>query len=795
MKGIKHAHALSMTLLFCFISFPVFSPAQDIGLKQPDPVYYSMKRDELLNCVKTQIQTFPIPWIAACAREGTIIYKDASLKGKGFKAAYLQRFEVLDKNGEKLKLKELDKPKPGTGWTSMKNLIYLPRAIKDERTSVYQKIVFTHIEEHLDPREIGDITFYKGPGSNKPGNIFETRAIGTLRIAYVYAWENNDYEDSQSVLIGNYPSIESVSRDENAFKKTLYGWCNTTKLFPWNSRMALIPKKDKNIRAYIFTNGPGLENFFNDAGPLSVPEPAALLTFDSYKMWEDSKWPFFLNEKLNSSSLDYVRLVCQVDARYANISGIPIETLKKELEVMKGNGQDIDVMFLLDATKSMQPYIEAVAMIADEVMERLKDNSSINPDHLRFGAAVYRDYVDGEKKFEIEPLTNDLSAIKNRLNAWARCADSSPEDTGEAAWPEALFNGINQVIDRSGYGMHKSRILIVIGDAGNHSRGQDSHTGESIAQRLAKERLNCIIVKVDHPLIGGEKEKQAMELFKTDMENIQDHYKVYFNNEAIKNNVTFTESDLQKLFILDLDRVIEPSVLKSQLLKEHSRRISDSVDAILENYQRLIEGEKIAAVPENGIIADPITPISSWAVGMYINPIVFENLKVRFGNDFPRVLDELRQKRAYIMKIGYAVEKDTRSRLNQFKNAYLFRKSEINKIIYDLATTLELLKPLKVNALWKELTERVYGEEYDPKRTFNEYAQMNDGITYKELSTLFDKTQDQINNLDYKEFEKIAEKIAAVKERLEDILIDQASERLFGPFDDPYVWLYEDELP
>ncbi|MCU0288025.1 MAG: hypothetical protein MUF15_16730, partial [Acidobacteria bacterium] len=294
--------------------------------------------------------------------------------------------------------------------------------------------------------------------------------------------------------------------------------------------------------------------------------------------------------------------------------------------------------------------------------------------------------------------------------------------------------------------------------------------------------------------IGGVDEKQAMALFKNDMESIQKYYKLFFNDEGIKYNVTFTESDLQKSFVLDFDHVVEPSVLKAQLLKEHSRRISDSVDAILENYQRLIEGDKIITGPLKGI-KQSARSFSSEKGGMYINPIVFENLKTRFGDDFPKVLDELRQKRAYLMKFGYSVEKDPRDKLNQFKNVYLFRKSEINKIKYDLDTTLALLKPRKLNALWKELVERVYGEEYDPQRTLNEYAHMNDGITYKELSILFDKTQDQINSLTYNEFGQIEEKILKVKTRLEDIINDKSNERLFGPADDPYVWLYEDELP
>lgn len=452
------------------------------GLKLPNPVYYGLRRDELRKCAKTQISTLARSWVAACAREGTVIYQDASLTVDGFQAAYLQRFEVLDKTGDKLKLRELGKPYPSTGWASMMNLIYLPRALRDERTSVYQKVVFTNtnIEEQPEP---GDITFYKSPGSNDRENTHEKRWPGTLRFAYVYAWENTGYEDSQWVLVGNSPAITSVWKDENAFIKVVYGWCKTTGVFSWDSRTALVPNREKNARAYIFKSDRGLINFYGKAGANSVPDTAELLIPDSYKVWKDGSRPFFPESKFYNPRQDYIRLACPVDA------------------------------------------------------------------------------------------------------------------------------------------------------------GQDDAPG------------------------------------------------------------------------------------------------------------------------------------------------------------FSRERDEKGKERAYIMKFGFAVEKDPRfSTFNQFKGVYLFRRSEIDKIREDLETTLELLKPREINILCKKLVEWVYLEEYDPGKTFNEYAKLNDGITYKGLSVLFDKTQAQIDKLDPGEFDKIEEKITAVRARLEAIINDQ-SDRFFGPSDDPYIWLFEEELP
>jgi len=325
-------------------------------------------------------------------------------------------------------------------------------------------VLFTNSADKPGPGESGDITFYKSPGPDNRENIQDKQAPGTLRIAYVYAWEHNDYEDSQWVLVGGSPTIKSAAQEESAFIKTVYGWCQTSRVFSWNSGTALVPNRENNARAYIFKSDRGLMNFYGKAGANSVPGTADLLIPDSYKMWKDSRWPFLLERRFYNRQQDYIKLICQVDAG--------------------------------------------------------------------------------------------------------------------------------------------------------------------------------------------------------------------------------------------------------------------------------------------------------------------------------------------IMKPGYAVEKDPRfSAVNQFKEVYLFKRSEIDKIKQDLETTLEVLKPRKINTLCKELVEWVYVEEYDPGKTFNEYALMNDGITYKKLAILFDNTQDRIDKLAPGQFDEIEAKITAVKARLENIIADQTGARFFGPTADPYIWLYEEELP
>lgn len=757
-------------------------------LRAPDPFYYNLNRAKLLHTPANKVRTVPIRWVMAAVRENAPIYRKRDFTKLTFKTKFLQRFVVLDKFGEILQVRELDKKKGRIGWVNMRDMIYLPRALKDTRTSVHQKVVFTHLEDKLVPGKIGDVTFYKSPGAS---HKLETRAIGTLRIAYVYDWQKNSYDDSEYVLVGNYPYVEGYFMDERAFEKTVYGWCRTSRVFPWNSRIALIPNEQKKIPPYIFRNGPTLIEFYE--GGNSRPNPIDLLTSDSKSMWKLSGWPFFLEGKLKLGNGEFLRLVCQVGAQFVGISGLNLGELNKEIEFLKSNIKNLDVVFLIDATKSMDDYIEAVAAIVQNVMKQLENNSNINSERLRIGAAVYRDYVDGPKKFEIEPLTRDISIIKNRLSNWAFNAHSNADDKGDAAYPEALFNGIAESVEYSGFRRYNAKYLIVIGDAGNHSRGRDTYTRASIGKFLGEQRVNCIMVKVNHPSAGGEAEVEAMRLFRKDAVGIRDSYIQYYIEMGSKFDYNhYTAENVVKFF--KIDEVDQPSMLEERLMEQYSRQISSTVDRMLDDYQRLTEGSSI--VPQR--IEEVKNGVSPFPKGYrsLINPIVFDSLRERFKADFPAILEELRQKRAYIMQLGYAKEFDPQNnKTPQFKNVYLFRKGELGQMHQVLTRTLNRLNSGVLKNLWQEMVESVYGEKYEPRKTFNDYVKMHDGITYKNLSALFNKTQEEVSRLTPREFEEIIRKISSVKIRLENLLNDEKNERYFGPFDDPYIWLNEDEMP
>jgi hypothetical protein len=134
-----------------------------------------------------------------------------------------------------------------------------------------------------------------------------------------------------------------------------------------------------------------------------------------------------------------------------------------------------------------------------------------------------------------------------------------------------------------------------------------------------------------------------------------------------------------------------------------------------------------------------------WSLFIQLNPKRFVE---ETGDTIENHSDDLKKEsvrkmtrnRAYVLTSGYILEKDPRSpTIDQFKNVFLFRRSEIRQVCRNLESILAVLNKKGFENLWKEFIERAYGEEYDPTRTLNDYAEMRGDITYKNLSELYSR--------------------------------------------------------
>ena len=165
---------------------------------------------------------------------------------------------------------------------------------------------------------------------------------------------------------------------------------------------------------------------------------------------------------------------------------ISIAKMKKLLEELKLRRNNINILFVLDATSSMSRYYPAVQRGIQNIV---KANKSKFNKSIKFAVSVYRDYEDGAKDHEFQPLTNNPDRIYDFL---------SKVETRSVAQSvhESVYNGILEGLKKSGMNSNESNIVILIGDAGNHRNDKKGHNTKLVSRQLARLNANFIAFQV-----------------------------------------------------------------------------------------------------------------------------------------------------------------------------------------------------------------------------------------------------------------------------------------------------------
>lgn len=119
----------------------------------------------------------------------------------------------------------------------------------------------------------------------------------------------------------------------------------------------------------------------------------------------------------------------------------------------------LDVVFVIDSTGSMDPYIEEVKRKITEIINRVTNNEYLEPD-LRVGVVVYGDHPPEDTILtEYFPLSNDVEEIKKYIKKLPR--------TGGGDRPEAVADGIFEALNMN-WRKHAHKVIILIGDSPPH---------------------------------------------------------------------------------------------------------------------------------------------------------------------------------------------------------------------------------------------------------------------------------------------------------------------------------------
>lgn len=144
-------------------------------------------------------------------------------------------------------------------------------------------------------------------------------------------------------------------------------------------------------------------------------------------------------------------------------------------EVDQGAGLEsllIDVVFVMDTTRSMQPYID---MTRDAVRRMVETTGDRLKDRVKFGLVGYRDSVTAVPAVEYTSrnFTPELVDAGSLIEVLTNDAKATP--SGSLDYAEEVFAGVDAGL-RSKWRPGALRFVILIGDASAHTRGHQQNT-------------------------------------------------------------------------------------------------------------------------------------------------------------------------------------------------------------------------------------------------------------------------------------------------------------------------------
>jgi len=172
----------------------------------------------------------------------------------------------------------------------------------------------------------------------------------------------------------------------------------------------------------------------------------------------------------------------------------------------------MDVVFVMDLTASMGPFVQATLEAMRNLAGRLE--SSGRADSFRFGLWGYKDskpdqdFGNGRVTKNFTPALQERSDFVRTLQG-VRVSSNSAGD-----WPESVFDGVNNAIKDTNWTPNALRLIVLVGDASGHPLSNQaknpSRLDEGSVRALATQN-NCYIlplyIKANSPAARDDADK------------------------------------------------------------------------------------------------------------------------------------------------------------------------------------------------------------------------------------------------------------------------------------------------
>ncbi len=389
------------------------------------------------------------------------------------------------------------------GWVHKNDVLLWRSAMVNPETNIQLKGMILNTTKALEARmrDYRRIQAFKDPDL-RHATDYEARLF---EIFYIYQYSL----DGESVLLGREPFFRQIPSSD-ADQRSIVGWVDLNRVMEWDHRVAVEPnysadavneRRSKNIRTSVFSPNPGdspgecAEGFMRGRIPTNCDIAWNDDIFDAAGNFERKQGYWRRFPVIGDYHSDIYKMMIMGELTgetgYVLDEDADIE-VRRKLNEMINNMRNINVVFAIDGTNSMQPYYRSVINSVQRIVDVFEATGAEHK-NLRFGYVVYRDYLERDRLIEHQQLTSNSEHIMRLL----RQVDA--RDYHDRYTHESVFYGLREAFRRIFTSPDETNILIHVGDAGSHDREDQSYVSmDEIIDLLTEYKCYYIAYQVHH---------------------------------------------------------------------------------------------------------------------------------------------------------------------------------------------------------------------------------------------------------------------------------------------------------
>ena len=396
---------------------------------------------------------------------------------------FLEWFYVIDETNDHLHIVKDDpgysdqttKEMKDYGWIEKENLLLWEQCLVTNNNISKKVMILNTLRSSLDTSLQHDrVIFYTDPELTN-----ETENISDLyQVFFIYKKSGN------SVLVGK----DAINTHPDIIEENIKGWVPDHRIVNWDHRVAIEPnwkkdavqeRKDNNIKTSVFIDEPAAIRFKNGN---QILKQQLFWDKDPYENRNIGDWRRYPVLVENDNGIIKCNIMGEVFSANGSIDKISFAEIQKKYADRREGIRNINIVFVIDGTTSMGPYFNSISSAINSSMRDLEESFIKNT--LRFAIVVYRDKASGDSfLIQDKELCSYTEAI-DFLSSISAGYDASDPD-----YAEAVNYGLHSSLRNIELDQNQTNIIILVGDAGNHSRNDDTQISSETIKNLMQHYL------------------------------------------------------------------------------------------------------------------------------------------------------------------------------------------------------------------------------------------------------------------------------------------------------------------